>query len=169
MLVVVRLMLEVGSWWDALDDSARTSAEGRLLDALLERARDPYSANTLEVARAAVAAARDADDIGLEIAALWEYGFVARGRGEIQAMLTEVPRVVALEAAGERRASALATLARSLISEATGDHVTAEAAMSSLVRSEIPDGWRPSIEYMQMVFAYRRGDPECLQMGRASA
>jgi LuxR family transcriptional regulator, maltose regulon positive regulatory protein len=157
----------LGSWWDALDDGGRHAAEGRLLEALLLRASEPYSLRCRETLEEAVAAARDVGDVGLEITAMWEYGFVLRGRGEMDLMLHHVPRAAEL-GSSDRRAAPLASLAQSLVSEALGDHAAAEAAMAAVDRSAVPAGWRPSIEFMQTVFAYRRGDVDAVERSAAA-
>jgi LuxR family transcriptional regulator, maltose regulon positive regulatory protein len=157
----------LGSWWDALDGFGRATAEGRLLEALLLRACEPYTLRCRETLEEALAAARDGGDVGLEITAMWEYGFVLRGRGELDLMLHHVPRAAELEAS-DRRAVPLASLARSLVAEALGDHATAEEAMASVDRAAVPAGWCPSIEFMQTVFAYRRGDLDAADRAAAA-
>jgi DNA-binding SARP family transcriptional activator len=158
----------LGLWWEALDEPTRATAEGRLLEALLLRAAEPYSDRCVAAVTGAIQAARAAGDVGLEIAGMWEFGFVARGRGEVERILDEVPRVMELEAAGDERAVPLATLARTLIGDALGQYDEAEQGLLGIDRSRVPAGWQPSIDYLLMTFAYRRGDPVATDAAAAS-
>lgn len=152
----------LAGWWAAMGEGGRSSVEGRLLAALVRRSSDPFSEDTRAALQAALAAAREQGDVGLEVAVLWEYGYVCRARGELLLLLAEIPRAKELAATTDL-AVPLASLADALVADATGDLELAESVLASIDRTRVPPGWRAPVEFMAMWCAYGRGDAEALR------
>ena len=152
----------VTEWWNSLGPDGRSSAEGRLLGALVLRASHPFDEPTRSALQDSLAAIRATGDVAMEVAALWELGYVCRARGELFELLAEIPRAKELAESSDL-AVPLATIADAMVADVMGDAAAAEAALASVDRERVPQGWRAPVEFMAMLCAYGRGDTEVMR------
>jgi LuxR family transcriptional regulator, maltose regulon positive regulatory protein len=140
---------EIARWVRAAPRALSEHPEGRLLDAIARRATDPTGDETRARLEESVAELRAAGIVGCEVVALSELGLVLRWRGEADDLMPHVARLLELDAAGHRAASALAAFARGAIADQLGDSELTLASIEGLRRGDLPDAWMALVEFQR--------------------
>lgn len=152
---------------DLLDDwIARLPADrhGTPLDRLLRgasaRVRDSFGDRGRDHLQAAMDGYRAAGFVLGELAAMSEYAYVVRARGEIDRLVPVMVRLVELDDAGQPDAGAFARFARAAIAELTGDDDGLRRELAPLRAGDVSSEWLAAAGYLRLFAAGRLGDPD---------
>lgn len=127
----------VASWHARLPPSRQQTPEGQLLDAAAVRLREGDSDDAADRFETALAAAADAGNVAVELAALSQLGHLAWWRDDLTRGFALSQRAAELAAVGWRAAEPIAAFADAMVAELSGDSVAMLRLASAIDRSSL--------------------------------
>lgn len=137
------------SWLDLLPRDLHDDPEGLLLRGVAGRSEHPFSEMTRDLLEAAMDGFRDRGQVAGEVAAMSEYVYVARVRGEHERIGPVALRLIALDADGHPEVDGPFRLARALVAEAQGDDLAFLSELDAIVPSSLSGEWMAVVDYLR--------------------
>jgi DNA-binding SARP family transcriptional activator len=127
-------------WRALLERGGRRGPELRLLDAIVTRARSPWSPAARDALEEARAGFEATGEVRGEVACLAHLGYLAWIGQDIDRLLRGFGRILELEPV-DQRAGALASVGRAMLANATGDHDAALVLLAGADRELLGREW----------------------------
>ncbi len=136
-------------WLELLPAELEDESVGLLLRGVAARAAEPFAATTVELLEQAMEGFRATDRVGGEVAAMSEFVYVTRLRGERDRLTPALLRLVELDQQGRPEVEGPMRLARALLAEVVGDDDAVLSELDAIAPGTLSTEWMAVVEYLR--------------------
>lgn len=136
-------------WLELLPDELAEDPVGLLLRGVAARAAQPFAPATVELLERAMEGFRAEGRVGGEVAAMSEFVYVTRLRGERERLTPALLRLVELDQQGRTEVEGPMRLARALLAEVVGNDAAVLAELDAIAPGTLSTEWMAVVEYLR--------------------
>lgn len=162
----------LASWLERLPPDRHDSPAGTLLRGAAARIQHTFGDEARELLATAVRRNREAGSLPGEMAALGEYGYVCRARGEATQMVEVMTRLAEM-ASEDPVAAPFVRLTEAAMLDVMGDDAGVLRTLEPLGPEDLSPEWSTAVAFLRLLSAGRQGDPDltdqacadCIRLG----